>query len=37
MNEKMILMRKNQENLVSELSPIRQVMWKYAPTKLSKI
>lgn len=31
----MILMRKNQEMLVSELSWMRQVMWKYAPIELS--
>lgn len=30
-DEEMALMRKNQEILVSELSWMRQVMWKYAP------
>ncbi|XP_060214215.1 uncharacterized protein LOC132641297 isoform X3 [Lycium barbarum] len=33
-NEEIALMKKNQEMLVSELSWMRQVMWKYAPTGL---
>ncbi|XP_015163244.1 uncharacterized protein [Solanum tuberosum] len=35
-DEEMVLMRKNQEMLVSELSWMRKVMWKYAPTELSR-
>ena len=29
-------MTKNQEMLLSELSCMRQVMWKYSPTELSR-
>ncbi|KAK4708258.1 hypothetical protein R3W88_029183 [Solanum pinnatisectum] len=35
-DEEMSLMRKNQEMLVSELSWMRQAMWKYAPTELTR-
>ncbi|KAH0730023.1 hypothetical protein KY289_001211 [Solanum tuberosum] len=35
-DEQIVLMRKNQEMLVSELSWMRQVTWKYAPTELSR-
>ncbi|KAL3323076.1 hypothetical protein AABB24_040267 [Solanum stoloniferum] len=34
-DEEMVLMRKNQEMLVSELSWMRKVTWKYAPTELA--
>ncbi|XP_075086613.1 uncharacterized protein LOC107817705 isoform X1 [Nicotiana tabacum] len=33
-DEEIALMKKNQDMLVSELTWMRQVMWKYVPTKL---
>uniref|UniRef100_A0A3Q7GIY2 Uncharacterized protein n=1 Tax=Solanum lycopersicum TaxID=4081 RepID=A0A3Q7GIY2_SOLLC len=35
-DEEMTLKRKNQEMLILELSWMRQVMWKYASTELSR-